>query len=35
MVRPILDEETNFIYISDKLKVFFSKFHNALIEKFE
>lgn len=34
MARPVLDEETNFVYISDKLRVFFPDFHDALIEKF-
>lgn len=34
MVRPISDEETNFVYISDKLKKFFPKFHDNIIEKF-
>lgn len=34
MARPILDEETNFVYISDKLRVFFPEFHDALTEKF-
>ena len=34
MARPILDEETNFVYISDKLKEFFPKFHDNIIEKF-
>lgn len=33
-IRPIQDEETNFVYISDKLKEFFPEFHDNLIEKF-
>lgn len=33
-IRPVQDEETNFVYISDKLKEFFPEFHDNLIEKF-
>ncbi len=32
--HPIYDWDTNFVYISDKLKEFFPKFHDRLIEKF-
>ncbi|MDE6337811.1 MAG: hypothetical protein K2L34_14710, partial [Muribaculaceae bacterium] len=32
--QPIFDWNTNFVYISDKLKEYFPEFHDRLIEKF-